>query len=361
MSYPSCRAIMPKFLWKHIIEYMSYPAILKIEKIDSSFSDLVDEDVGKSNFLEHRTNAIVVVRCMSRRMDHFWKYASEEYVECDSIHSMLRFIENDNRYDTSISYYKVFIKAGEYLCNNHNYVFNQTPYNIEINGSKSGSTIIKHSGDENEYKPLYTLSFVISKYFSMNHIKLYNVSCRFKKYRIDPCHNLTDDDLIKIYSYSELYIHNCVFATSYADLAIYSTNKSIISNCTFASRLRIYDLDEYRSSKNLKLKANRVGLNIDITCDIRYSTFSSEDNNCVEIYSEIPCTINFNNNIVLRSTNLFHNQSCTMSDCVTIFVSENNHFDTVTSLYNKTCNNIVIDNTNTFINCGEQLMNQIKN
>ena len=319
MSYPSCRTIMPKFLWKHIIEYMSYPAILKIEKIDSSFSDLVDEDVGKSNFLEHRTNAIVVVRCMLHHMDYFWKYALEEYVECDSIHSMLRFIENHD--DTSISYYKVFIKAGEYLCNNHNYIFNQTSYNIEINGSKSGSTVIKHSGDENEYKPFYTLSFVTSKYFSMSHIKLYNVSCRFKRYRIEPYHNLTDDDLIKIYSYSELYIHNCIFATSYADLAIYSTNKSTISNCTFAL----------------------------------------EDSNCFDICSEIPCTINFNNNIVLRSTNLFHNQFCTINDCVTIFVSGNNHFDTVTSLYDKTCNNIVIDNTNTFINCGEQLMNQIKN
>ena len=95
--------------------------------------------------------------------------------------------------------------------------------------------------------------------------------------------------------------------------------------------------------------------------------------NCIRIFNNTYCVINFTDNIILKASTLFeghgavitvtYNKICNMYTCATHCSDirfENNHFDNVELLYDEACSNIVINNTNTFVNCGKRLMNQIK-
>ena len=137
MSSASCLSIIPKFLWKHIIEYMSYEGFLKMIVINKHFDILIDENAIKSRFIVDRPDAIVIVKCKSKRMDYFWKYAMETYIACASIRELFQYIDDDNKKNTAMVYYKIFIKEGEYVIGRQYYTFNHNPCSIEINGAKS--------------------------------------------------------------------------------------------------------------------------------------------------------------------------------------------------------------------------------
>lgn len=376
MSYLSCKSIMPKFLWKHIIEYLSYDNIININTIDSSFFALVDENDWRSNFLEHRTDAIVVVKCDTRQMDYFWKYASQNYISCGNINELFRYLKGDIKHNTTMVHYKVFIQTGEYPYNNYyngndyqDYNFSNKPCSIEINGSKSKSTSIRYTNKK--ITNYFALHVVIPKYFSIKHIIFHNVSCSFLKHKFDTYKCLTDDKFINIYSDTELYINNCIFEGSHTILAISSINKSIIVNCTFNAKLNISNgisCNQITESRMYKL-----GLANNIECSISHSTFLIESpiDSCININSDLFHKINFTNNTVLKAATLFYDwlnkntiiQISNMDMCVQCCCNvrfANNHFDNVIALYDDKSSNITVDDTNTFINCSEQLMNQYR-
>ena len=354
--------------------------------IDFNFAALIDENTGRFNFLEHRTNAIVVVKCDARDIDYFWKYASQNYISCDNINELFQYFEDDIKHNTTVIYYKVFIRIGDYpydnYANNNNgyahrsYIFNENLCSIEINGSRSGSTTIVYTNDQITNN--YALKVMIPKYFSINHIIFCNVSCNFVKHHYDiRSKYLTDDKFISTYADVTLYLNNCVFAGSHADLAINSINKASIINCIFDARLHI--LNGISFGRSIESRMHKLGLTNNIECSVSRSTFSikTSGNSCIDIYTELPHSINFTNNLVLKAVMLFY---CSIFNKNTAFqVSNNtisnmdicvqccrdirfvgNHFDRVMALYDSS-SNITVDNTNTFINCGEQLMDQIKN
>ena len=387
MSYQSCRAIIPKFQWKHIIEYISYNNIVKMNLIDFSFNTLIDENTGRCNFLEHRTDAIVVVKCDTHYMDYFWKYALQNYISCGNINELFQYFEDDIKHNTTMIHYKVFIRIGVYPYDNYaynnngyayrSYNFSENLCSIEINGSKSGSTTIIFTNDK--IIDYYALSAVIPKYFSIKHIIFRNMSCTFVKHQYDAGKSncLTDDKFVSTYADATLHINNCVFEGSHADLAIDSINKASIINCIFDARLHISNGISF--GRSIESRMHKLGLTNNIECSISHSTFSikSPKDGCIDIYSELPHSINFTNNLVLKAATLFYdgifnkntafqvsnNTISNMDMCVQCcrdikFVS--NHFDGVMALYDDSSSNITIDDTNTFINCDEQLMNQIK-
>ena len=369
MSHPSCLSIIPKFLWKHIIEYMSYENIISMTVVDSNFFILIDKDMGRSNFLEHRTNAIVVVKCDARSMDYFWKYAVRNHVSCRNVNELFYYLECDTEKNITMIYYKVFIKAGEYILDDSHYNlyrYNKQQCSIEINGSKSETTTFYF------VIPRSTLDIVISSFFSMKYIRFNDLFLNLQKHGMT--YRLDDNDFIKILTYRELYISNCAFGNGKSGLNIESIDKSTIINCQF-NHTQLWITGCWRVTELII----RLGLSEITVCNILSSTFFDESDfcGCIDIRGGLLQVINFTDNVVLKAKILFSNglNNKTLIEaksnriyntdlCVrrcrdTTFT--NNQFDNVISLHDEACNNIVIDNTNTFINCGEQLMNQIKN
>ena len=286
MSYLSCRSIIPKFLWKHIIEYMSYESFLKMIVINKHFDVLIDENAIKSRFIEDRSDAIVIVKCKSKRVDYFWKYTMETYIACASIRELFQYIDDDddNKESTAMVYYKIFIKEGEYVIGRQYFTFNHNPCSIEINGAKSGlisesskripttsyiggrhipethlfpgGAKIKYDFTNNDLLSIYTLGIKISRYFSVKYITFCDVSCIFEA---DKDRSINDKDFAIIHYYSQLHLHSCTFAGYDTCLTIDSINKSIIINCAMVSFLRIFG--SINTAENM----------ISNICDISYS------------------------------------------------------------------------------------------
>lgn len=375
MTYITPFAILPKFLWRHIVGYLSYTNITKLIAVNSHFVEL-DNGEDKSSFLEDHKYAIAVVKCQSNRMAFFWKYATETYVECYTIDKLFLYLKNSIGSNTTDAfvYYKIFIKPGKYSIHDSfhrlNCVFNTRPCSIEINGSKSKQTSIKYDITGITGSRV----IIISKYFSMKYISFYDMPFFFKKRRYDN-DNRCDEEFIAINGYSELYISNCTFEGQQSNLGMSCINKSTITNCHFNDH-GVY-ISDYAFDSIME-KMDKLGLSIDIEYNISYCTFSLSSTNCVgfNVRCVSPRIIFFNNNIVLKAASLFNHQrnektvfliknnkisnvEVCMKYCSN-FKFEDNHFDNVTLLHDDACDNITVDDTNTFENCGEQLMAQLK-
>lgn len=372
MTYHTPQAIIPKFLWKYIIEYVSYTDIINLITVNSHFARLIDDGDGKNSFLENRSDNIAIVKCASKQMNYFWKYAIEHYVSCDnSINGLFRYIVNDlaDSDDGVFTYYKIFIKSGEYLLNaniigrDDTFIFSK-PCSTEINGSKSEMVTFKRNVMQNT---IYNnkLYITLPMFFTMKHIRFCELSCQFHKHRL----NLNVTDCIDM-SQHVLYISNCIFDKS--ELSILSINKSTITNCEFNGKgLYISSTDFDNKIAN---RMRKIGRNICIEYLISHSTFSSVQE-CVYIVCDLLRTIKFTNNIVrttdkifrsiinnktvyVASNNKIYNINLCADGCDNISF-KHNHFDNVDTLYNK-CNIINADNTNTYENCGELLTAQLK-
>ena len=376
MAFRAPEHIIPKFLWKHIIKYMSYDDVIKMATTAKRFAGLVDEDTGRSNLIEHRTNAIAVVKCNVNQMDYFWKYALQTYIGCDNINDLLQYIEDDINHIADYIYYKVFIKIGDYILDNSEpkyYSLNQCKCSIEINGSKEGPTWIRYT--YHKYGSLRPIYAVIPNYFSMRHVNFDNVSCIFTKYNPDFYYRYIDDDVfIRVNHYSELYIYRCTFAKCHeSNINARCIDKITIVNCTFDTGLSIYNITE----KKFRLKLDHLGLSGNTICDISHSTFSINDiYDCISIMTKLPFTLLFTNNTILKATRLFsgwyndqtiikasYNKICNLDVCAEKYCNvnfTNNHFDNVKLLHDETCENVIVDDTNVFIDCDKQLMDQIK-
>lgn len=362
--------ILPKFIWRHIITYLTYTDIVILIAVNSQFRKL-DSDDEKYTFLNKC--AIAVVKCRSKHMNFFWKYAIETYTKCISIDNLFQHLRHDIVKNTSdvFFYYKVFVKPGNYnylgkkYFGAGNYTFNTNPCSIEINGSKLGSTTIKQISFI-----IQSAEIIISKYFSIKYIRFCNMPFFFRKFRYNNnSHN--DKEFVIVGSYSELYVSNCIFEGHHSNLGLSCINKSTIINCQFIDRgintsNYIFDDVIERMEEN--------GFSTDIEYNITHCTFSLLPiiNNAVNI-SKLTCKINFNDNTVLKARTLIRSlmrkttfliKNNNISNVDTCMVScddiifEGNHFDNVALLYD-TCDNVVVDNTNTFVNCGEQLIAQL--
>ena len=212
MVFAAPQQIIPKFLWKQVIRYMSYDNIVKMITITKHFAGIVDEDTGQSNFIEHRSSSIAIVKCNMRRMSYFWKYALQTYIGCEHIPDLLQLIEDDVNHAVDFIYYKVFIKSGEYLFNNASkwYEFNKNRCSIEITGSKTESTIIK--SNTNKYDNLHTISVIVHEYFLICHITFCDVLCTFAKYSPGIFFRHIDGDKTNVINhYTDLFMKNCIY------------------------------------------------------------------------------------------------------------------------------------------------------
>ena len=226
MPYQSCKSILPKFLWCHIVDYLSLADIYKSDLINKQFDALID---WKKCFLKNRRGSIAIVKCNSRRIDNFWKYACYHYDIYNNINDTMKAISDNNILNSKLDgipcfiYYKIFIKGGKFEDNNHKHRFDYTPCSIEIIGNK---TIIYSS------RAWKKISIYCPTYFSMKHIVVNGLMLSFRK----PNNNLDN------YITSTLHIYNCIF--NYIRLYVSSIDIIAISSCTFKdSSLYINDSD----------------------------------------------------------------------------------------------------------------------
>lgn len=354
-------AILPKFLWKHIIAYLTYANKLQLPTVNSQFSAMID---WKALFLDDRPDAIVIVKCVSYYITNFWYYASNNHISCDGVSALLHFISSDN-VDNSFIYYKVFIKSGEYLFANYNY---NTEYNfckrscsIKITGSKTATTSFVYNSRCNnnlDTDIVYcreTIPIVISKYFSMSYIRFHNLKCLLMKYDFDT--SCSDN--------TELSISNCDFNGDLCVLDITDVNKTNITNCQFNSQ---YGVGIY--------KTVYITENI-IKCMISNSTFITKKD-CIigSIYDTITnILIQFTNNRVMKaktvfayfydpnskiiiSNNSISNVDSFLRSCQNTIVINDNYFVNVAELRDNELGNIIIYDSDRFENCGAKCTEQ---
>ena len=395
--YKSPQAILPKFLWKHIITCLTYADIVKLTMLDSQFNKLIDEDAGRSSFLQYRCTNIAIVKCDELRINYFWKYALDTYTSCDTIDEMLLYITNDIACIDKFTYYKIFFKSGKYLFNNNKYVYhrcNTNPCSIEINGSKSETTTFKYNGDLNIGRQVphdiyhntpMTIAILVPKYLSIKYIRFYSLKCDLGKYGNDKCSYLTNAEFSYIYDYAEIHISNCAFDEYESCLFIRSINKSTISNCQYTNLYTGIYICSYFYDINIINKLKAIKSIDNIECNISCSTFLMRSLPGYQAYV-ISCykmtmdsKINFLNNIVLN-TNILIQQPYshkTTDNNAKICISNNkiynvdnclsysnnvhltdNYFNNIISLQDG-CGNIMLDNSNMFDNCGKRCTDQI--
>ena len=379
MAFP--QSIMPKFLWKHVFNYLSYTDLTKAITANSTFTKLIDESNWRRFFLYDRADAIVVVKCDTKTMDGFWYHAIQTYIAHSNIDNLFWYIENDIANATKFIYYKIFIKAGKYLLDEykHPYIFNTKPCSIEINGSKLNTKI------DNDYHRY--LRMVVSKFFQIKHIKFGNISCLLDKRDFIKCiygsDNDNDNDFIAMHGHSELFVSDCIFENE--ALSITSINKSTITNCKFNGvGISIHNTDE--DTKVITRMIN-LGLSNNIECNISHSIFSTRYyciSTDIKIFYEhvcLPvcyCSINFTNNTVMKANYIlntffpgfykyvtFMAHSNTISNtnkCVSRsgnVIFKYNHFNNVLLLYDEYSTNVIADNTNVFVDYSSEFMEQI--
>lgn len=109
MPYSIPRSILPKFLWKHIIDYLSIVDLRAMMIVSKEFNSLLDDNDWKTIFSTKRCD-ISIVKCKTKHMDDFWKYACYNYIACVDINDMFYMIHQDNSDDKLFIYYKVLSK-----------------------------------------------------------------------------------------------------------------------------------------------------------------------------------------------------------------------------------------------------------
>ena len=227
----TCKSILPSFLWNNIIDYLSLNVIYKLVDVNSQFGTIINDDIWKRYFFD-RKDDIVFVKCGSERIRYFWKYACYNYIVCDNINEMFDIIASDNKINSryyknrDLTYYKAFIKTGEYVFNSHtndsnsNYCFDDAKCSVEIIGSNcdNSKTIIK-SSSPSKYNIFIDIAYVLS----IKNITFDNINLCLKNYNYDIKHD---------YTISQLHITNCIFENK-SILIIDSIDNSTITKCIF--------------------------------------------------------------------------------------------------------------------------------
>ena len=352
------QSIMPKFLWKYVIDYLPYHSIIKLIAVNKHYEVMMSVDDWKHQFIRKRESNIAIVKCASKQMDNFWRYALENEINCDSIRDLFQFLDDDNTSDSFI-YYKIFIKNGEYPFINHRsvrYILCKKPCSIEINGDKHGTTIRYDSNVDNGWQSNQLLNIVASKYFSIKNIRFHNLQCHCDKYYI------YGENMYAMCN-TKIHVSNCIFDGKYCYLDIESINKTYITHCQF-------------NRHGITINNSALIRNI-LKCIISHSIFSVKYE-CA--YSNVTgnAIIRFTNNYVAKADSVYayfgsdsindksvliidNNNISNVNHCILYgrnTIINDNYFNNMFAIHDESIGTILNDN-NRFENCGEKCMEQV--
>ena len=231
MYYQSPLKIIPKFLWKPIVDNLPYAGLIKLTIVSRKFIDILDNNAGKDYFLNGRNGKIVIVKCCSERINFFWKYAIDNHTIRYDINSMLThimvdndFIMVDNDFNSCYHTYKIFIKSGTYTVRwDGNKWITQNDCKIEI--IKSDATIFNFP----RVSPptIFNDILILTSYLSITNIIFNNNMFQFKHGNCN----------------TELHFSNCTFRVD-SGLNIIPVNIITITNCVFnKTNAKIYPSD----------------------------------------------------------------------------------------------------------------------
>ena len=259
----TCKSILPSFLWNNIVDYLSLDVIYKLVDVNSQFGTIISDNTWKRYFFD-REDDIVFVKCESKRIEYFWKYACYNYIVCDNINEMFDIIASDNKINSryyknrDLIYYKAFIKTGEYVFNSHtndsnsNYCFDDAKCSIEIFGSNYGdSKTILEASSPSKYNIFLDYIYILF----IKNVTFNNIDLCLKKYNYD----------IKLnYTISQLHITNCIFENK-SILIIDSIDNFTITKCIFDMALIQIRDDCYLLSEVCSHDCSREYFNVN-TC-----------------------------------------------------------------------------------------------
>lgn len=387
------KALLPKFLWRPIFEYLLLDNISKLSLVNIMFLDMLSDDNWKQRFQHERNNNIVIVKCNANRMDGFWKHACVNMIACTNFNDMFTTIESDNKINADSGtaifiYYKVFIKAGKYNASastGERYNINYTPCSIEINGCKTNPSIIN-------YPNAYHADYLITPlYFSMKYITFHDIFSNliFRNYywRTDKHYNENklcfsncifkgiESEWVNMHYFYDIAITNCKFEAT--GLNIFAVNKLSITDCIFNNSIIRIDNIGYLIKLDYIISDNTF-------CDLTGDMAVENGFICFGGIYDIPSLFIVKNNIIMNTTILCINNSrfisvmftnniiSNINSCInrnkiigeisnTIF--ENNTFTNVDRLYYSTVvrlHHSKLCSNNIFNNCGAELIQYVE-
>lgn len=406
------KAILPKYLWNYVIEYLSLNDLTKTVKVNSTFDILLDANDWKIKFMDKRKHDIVVIKCRSKRMDNFWIYAWYNYTPCVDFDNIFSTIEADNRINADIDpsnfiYYKVFVKGGIYNVVSTTYVqydFNNKSCSIEIIGCNN-RTIVEFATNTVEKIGAYR-KIIIPRYFSIKHITFKNNSYIFNrcKYCYDHYSHLIDIRQPK--TNSNIILYNCSFINNELwDTAMYAIRSITISKCRFTNvdivldTVYILDIDDSIFNNSLLFMCNMVQIKVNymitnsifsnivpISWDCTFmrigGLYDSSSNiiitnnhmtnaNTLCINNSIYATVIYRSNIISDINSVAGRTTMILGSAHTdyehaFYIFENNTFTNVRNLNNinpfnaqplQNTESFARFNNNIFNNCSEELTN----
>lgn len=164
--------ILPKFLWRLVIDYLSNDAIAKASTIDTRFDTIVD---WQYIFIRSITAISIVEEYgILNHSNLFWKYAASNHIRCDDIGSMLDELDKVDYNESRFISHKVFVRAGIYTFTNissKTYNFNKNPRSIELIGIDNPT--IKSNSIHNQ------LNIDPPQFFTMSNLHFIGIQCNF--------------------------------------------------------------------------------------------------------------------------------------------------------------------------------------
>ena len=372
MTHSSALAILPKFLWKSVFDYVSMTEMRKLNNI-GSYETLFTDAYCKELVLGDKTGKITLIQADWSRIEDFWRYTIGNYVEYSNLNDMYRWIQATDT--TKFIYITVFIKSGTYMANGY-YNINKK-CSVSINGSKIGQTTfsnIYHCGD---------VKYELPQYCSVKNI-IFNIHCDWNHYHLQKydmqliLSNCVFNNHIIIKSVKYLAISNCKFNNQFSILSIQLSN---ISDCIFGYRIYSQSIRHLNITKCVLNQESNIMIDHGIKGTIDFSNNIVKQTKSIFIIINIyNSTINIHDNIIsdLDTCVSFRQDS---SKCGTnCFLMQNNHMtnvlnkyifvnykDNITSIGGDIQQHIhtkcefIIDSSNTLTNCGFDIDPDIKN
>lgn len=350
MGYLSALAILPKFLWKSIFDYLSIKQLMKLSGL-GAYNSILTDSYCKELIYGDKSGAIIAVTTDHPRIDNFWRHACVAYNTYDCMKNLSLSLNKKTSESIHIS---VFIKPGIYrtiLDYYSHHSFNNSKYSLSINGSKLRKTKFRCTDLYNiNYVNLpqcfslknivFTSNVIIDGSYSRNNItKSINlVNCIFNGLSLSLTEHVTLAGCIfkvatRLTSIQHLSISKCEFGGIFSLQKIY---RSVITKCLF-------------NSVPIKLDG-KTGGSIDFcnnTVIYARSIFriTHIENNTIDIHdntiSDIDTFISF--------------YKCSSKSKNNRFLVHNNHLENIRHKYN------IIDSMHNIINVGKHAIDRINN
>ena len=356
--YQSCKQIMPKFLWEHIIKALSADHLFKMHIVDKKFFIVANSGDLQQLFIDNIKAKVIVIEGKSNRIKNFWLIAWYSHT-FDDIPDALRYIEKKN--NTKPAYYKILLMNGEHafrIKNNGTYTYSNSNINIELSGihKHAKSTIIE--GDTLCYKHINITGCFFIKYVIFNHNSI--------------CVGTPKD---KFSPASKVYVSNCGFNNK-SLLEINSIANVNITHCIFDNSSMIFGNNTYGYfigggfvvTENI-LKVNYIVAHNTFVNNKYIACFSFagayhkssiinivdniiSDSELLSIVYSSNATIRFRDNMIKKVVTCIrsHNDSA-------IIIFEDNIFDKVESLHKyHEIDKVLFEGYNEYSDCGENFM-----